>query len=99
MKAVILASGVSRPRKPGKSSMGFAEVLQIRQRHFARWRNPEHSYQQRFLTNQTHIEEALGSEFSEEELDERFRKRNLSPRVIAREIPIVLGFIKYKGEL
>ena len=93
MKAVILASGVSRPRKPEKSSMGFAEVLQIRQRHFARWRNPEHSYQQRFLTNQTHIEEALGSEFSEEELDERFQKRDLNLRRAAREIPPVFGTI------
>ena len=46
MKAVILASGVSRPRKPEKSSMGFAEnfeVLQIRQRLLA-WNNPEHPY-------------------------------------------------------
>ena len=43
MKAVILASGFSRPRKPEKSSMGFAEVLQIRQRLLA-WNNPEHPY-------------------------------------------------------
>ena len=35
MKALILASGVSRPRKPEKSSMGFAEVLQIRKRLLA----------------------------------------------------------------
>lgn len=67
MKAVILASGVSRPRKPGKSSMGFAdffEVSQIRKRILARWSNPRHPYQPRFLTNQTLIEEALGSQSS-----------------------------------
>lgn len=91
MKAVILAGGVSRPRKPEKSSMGFAEVLQIRQRLLARWSNPEHSYQQRFFTNQTLIEEALGSESNEEVLDEAFRKRNLSLRVVAREIPPSFG--------
>lgn len=88
MKAVILASGVSRPRKPEKSSMGFAEkfeVLQIRQRLLAHWNNPEHSYQQRFLANQALIEEALGSQSSEEELDELFRKRNFSIRAVVRK--------------
>jgi hypothetical protein len=52
MKAVILASGVSRPRKTEKSSMGFAEnfeVLQFRQRLLAHWRNLEHPYQHDFL--------------------------------------------------
>lgn len=96
MKAVILASGVSRPRKPEKSSMGFAEkfeVLQIRQRLLAHWNNPEHPYQQRFLANQALIEEALGSQSSEEELDERFQKRDLNLRRAAREIPLVFGTI------
>ena len=91
MKAVILASGVSRPRKSEKSSMGFAEDLQIWQRLLARWSNPEHPYQQRFFANQTLIEEALGSESSEEEFDERFRKRNPSLRAVVREIPPVFG--------
>jgi hypothetical protein len=74
MKAVILASGVSRPRKSEKSSMGFAEVLQIRQRLLA-WNNPEHPYQQRFFANQTLIVEAFGSQSGEVDLDEAFRKR------------------------
>ena len=94
MKAVILASGVSRPRKPEKSSMGFAEnfeVSQIRQRLLAHWCNPEHPYQQRFFANQTLIEEALGSESSEEEFDERFRKRNPSLRAVVRGIPPAFG--------
>lgn len=92
MKAVILASGVSRPRKSEKSSMGFAEVLQIRQRLLA-WNNPEHPYQQRFFANQTLIEQVLGSESSEEEFDERFRKRNPSLRAVVREIPPVFSSI------
>ena len=91
MKAVILASGVSRPRKPGKSSMGFAEVSQIRKRLLAHWCSPAHPYQQRFFANQTLIEEALGSESSEEEFDERFRKRNPSLRAVVRGIPPAFG--------
>ena len=39
------------------------------------------------------IEEALGSQSSAEDLDETFRKRNLSLRVVAREIPPVFGSI------
>ena len=64
-----------------------------RQRLLAHWNNPEHPYNQRFLANQALIEEVLGSQSSEEELDEQFRKRNLSLRVVAREIPPVFGSI------
>jgi len=64
-----------------------------RQRLLAHWCNPAHPYQPRFLANQTLIAEMLGSEFSEEVLDEQFRKRNLSLRVVAREIPPVFGSI------
>lgn len=39
------------------------------------------------------IEDALGSQTSTEELDEAFRKRNLSLRGVAREIPPVFGSI------
>ena len=77
-------------------SMGFAEnfeVLQMGQRLLAHWNNPEHPYQQRFLANQALIEEALGSQSSEEELDEGFRKRNLNLRTVAKEIPPVFGLI------
>jgi hypothetical protein len=76
--------------------MGFAEnfeVLQIRQRLLAHWSNPGHPYQPRFLTTQTRIEEALGLESSEEEFDERFRKRNLSLRAVVREISPVFTSI------
>jgi hypothetical protein len=74
MKAVILASGVSRPRKPEKSSMGFAEnfeVLQIRQRLLA-WNNREHPYMQRFLTSQKLIEEVLVQQKNDYEFDKTF---------------------------
>jgi len=64
-----------------------------RQRLLAHWCNPEHPYQPRFLANLSLIEEVLGSESTEEELDEQFRKRNLSLRVVAREIPPVFGSI------
>jgi hypothetical protein len=70
--------------------MGFAEnfeVLQIRQRLLAHWSNPSPPYQPRFLTTQTRIEEALGLESSEEELDETFRKRNFSLQAVARKSP------------
>ena len=65
----------------------------VRQRLLAHWNNPEHPYKQRFIANQALIEEALGSQASAEELDATFRKRNLSLRVVAREIPPVFGSI------
>ncbi len=71
MKAVILASGVSRPRKPEKSSMGFAEVLQIRQRLLA-WNNPKHPYMQRFLTSQKLIEGVLNQQINDYEFNKTF---------------------------
>ena len=64
-----------------------------RERLRAHWSNPEHPYQQRFLANQALIEEALGSQSSEEELDEGFRKRNLNLWTVAKEIPPVFGLI------
>jgi hypothetical protein len=71
MKAAILASGVSRPRKPEKSSMGFAEVLQIRQRLLA-WNNPEHPYMHRFLTSQKLIEGVLDQQIDDYEFNKTF---------------------------
>lgn len=90
MKDVILASGVSRPRKPEKSSMGFAEnfeVLQIRQRLLAHWSN----HTSTIFCESTLIEEVLSSVSSMEELDGGFRKRNL--RVVAREMRSVFDSI------
>lgn len=39
------------------------------------------------------IEEVLGSQSSDEELDRDLRKRNLSLRAVVREIPPVFGSI------
>lgn len=63
------------------------------QRLLAHWSNPRHPSPPRFLTNQTLIEEALGSESTEEELDERFQKRNPSLQTVARKIPPCFGSI------
>ena len=53
----------------------------------AHWSDSKHSCQYRFLENQETIEEVLGSESSDVELDRDLRKRNLSLRAVVREIP------------
>jgi hypothetical protein len=73
--------------------MGFAEVSHIRQRLLA-WNNPEHPYMQRFLANQALIEEALGSESTEEDLDETFRKGNFSLRAVVRKLQSIFVYIR-----
>jgi hypothetical protein len=45
------------------------------------------------LENQETIEEVLGSQSSDEELDRDLRKRNLSLRAVVREIPPVFASI------
>jgi hypothetical protein len=47
----------------------------------------------RFLENQETIEEVLGSQSSDVELDRDLRKRNLSLRAVVREIPPVFASI------
>jgi hypothetical protein len=65
----------------------------VRQRMLAHWSGSKHPYHQRFLENQETIEEVLGSQASDEELDRVLRKRHLSLRVVAREIPPVFASI------
>jgi len=65
----------------------------IRQRMISHWSDREHPYHHRFLENRNLIEEVLGSELGEEELDLGLQKRNLSLRAVAREIPPIFGSI------
>jgi hypothetical protein len=60
---------------------------------FAHWSDSKHPYRHRFLENQETIEEVLGSQSSNEELDRDLRKRNLSLRAVVREIPPVFASI------
>jgi hypothetical protein len=53
----------------------------------AHWSDSKHPYHHRFLENQETIEEVLGSQSSEAELDRDLRKRNPSLRAVVREIP------------
>jgi len=57
------------------------------------WSDCEHPYHHRFLENRNLIEEVLGSELGEEELNLGLQKRNLSLRGVAREIPPIFGSI------
>jgi hypothetical protein len=59
----------------------------------AHWSDSKHPYHHRFLENQETIEEVLGSQSSDEELDKDLRKRNLSLRAVVREIPPVFASI------
>jgi hypothetical protein len=65
----------------------------VRQRMLAHWSHSNHPYLHRFLENQETIEEVLGSQSSDEELDRDLRKRNLSLRAVVREIPPVFASI------
>jgi hypothetical protein len=60
---------------------------------FAHWSDSKHPYHHSFLDNQETIEEVLGSQSSEAELDRDLRKRNLSLRAVVREIPTVFASI------
>jgi len=65
----------------------------VRQIMLAHWSDSKHSCQYRFLENQETIEEVLGSESSDVELDRDLRKRNLSLWAVVREIPAVFASI------
>ena len=65
----------------------------LRQRMLAHWSDSQHPYHHRFLENQETIEEVLGSQSSDEELDRDLRKRHLSLRAVLREIPPVFASI------
>ena len=65
----------------------------VRQRMLAHWSDSKHSYHHRLLENQETIEEVLGSESSDVELDRDLRKRNLSLWAVVREIPAVFASI------
>jgi hypothetical protein len=59
----------------------------------AHWSDSKHPYHDRFLDNQETIEEVLGLQSSDEELDRDLRKRHLSLRAVAREISPVFASI------
>jgi len=64
-----------------------------RRRLLAHWENPEHPYSHRFAENKSLLCEILESPLGETELDAQLRRRALSLRTIAREIPPVFGSI------
>jgi hypothetical protein len=64
-----------------------------RRRLLAHWENPEHPYSHRFAENKRLLCEILESPLGETELDAQLRRRALSLRTIAREIPPVFGSI------
>ena len=63
----------------------------MRDRLTAHWEDEAHPYCGRFRQMRATIEQALESNQSDEELDERLRKGGLSLRCVAREIPPVFG--------
>jgi hypothetical protein len=65
----------------------------VRQRMLAQGSDSKHPYHHRYLENQEIIEEVLGSQSSDEELDRDLRKRHLSLREVVREIPPVFASI------
>jgi hypothetical protein len=63
----------------------------MRQRLLAHWLDDRHPYRERFLEQQTVIEDVLTSRESEVELDRRLRQADSSLRAVSREIPPVFG--------
>jgi hypothetical protein len=63
------------------------------QRMVAHWSDSKHPCHQRFLENQETIEEVLGSQSSEVELDRDLQKRHPSFWAVVREIPPVFASI------
>jgi hypothetical protein len=67
-----------------KSRLGKSRLL-------AHWTNPTHPHNGRFRNNRTLVEEIFNSQLSDEDLDFSLRKRSVSLRAAAREIPSVFG--------
>ena len=66
--------------------------LEFRERLLRHWRDLRHPHAERFAKHEADVRCALESpKGSDAELDTRLRQRNLSLRVVVKEIPSVFG--------
>ena len=67
-------------------------VPEFRQRLLRHWRDPRHPHAERFAEHEAEVRRILESpKGSDQSLDAELRDRNLSLRVIVKEIPSVFG--------
>ena len=67
-------------------------VPAYRERLLRHWRDPRHPHAARFAEHEADVTEILASpKGSDAELDAALRQRNLSLRVVVKEIPSVFG--------
>ena len=67
-------------------------VPEFRARLLRHWTDPRHPHAERFAEHAGDVELVLQSpKGSDEELDAQLRQRNLSLRVVVKEIPSVFG--------
>ena len=67
-------------------------VPEYRERLLRHWRDPRHPHAERFAEHEAEVRHILESpKGSDAELDAELRQRNLSLRVVVKEIPSVFG--------
>lgn len=67
-------------------------VPAYRERLLNHWRDPRHPHAERFAEHEADVRHILESpKGSDDELDAELRQRNLSLRVVVKEIPSVFG--------
>jgi hypothetical protein len=67
-------------------------VPAYRERLLKHWRDPRHPHAERFTEHEADVRHILESpKGSDHELDAELRRRNLSLRVVVKEIPSVFG--------
>ena len=67
-------------------------VPACRERLLRHWRDARHPHAARFAEHQADVQEILDSpKGSDQELDAKLRRRNLSLRAVVKEIPSVFG--------
>jgi hypothetical protein len=67
-------------------------VPAYRERLLRHWRDPRHPHAERFAEREADVRRVLESpKGSDHELDAELRQRNLSLRVVVKEIPSVFG--------
>jgi hypothetical protein len=67
-------------------------VPEYRERLLRHWRDPRHPHAGRFAEHEAEVRHILESpKGSDDELDAELRQRNLSLRVVVKEIPSVFG--------
>jgi hypothetical protein len=64
---------------------------EMRSRFLRHWTDVRRPYRDRFQAQRALIEEVLGSQEPEAQIDQRLRARGTSLRCVAREIPPVFG--------